>query len=126
MGATKRGWHAGEALREIVGEGRVTAEEAATELGVASGSLYRYFRTPEMPLRVAKRIAPKLGLRVEWLMTGRGEKYEAHPLLEANVEQRIERIMRVYLRSVERETRTMLTKVVKLTSNLDVLDGDAD
>jgi hypothetical protein len=34
--------------------------------------------------------------------------------------------MRVYLRSVERETRTMLTNVVKLTSGLDVLDGDAD
>jgi len=126
MGTTKRGWHAGEALREILGEGSKTTEEAATDTGVAAGSLYRYYRSPEMPLRVAKRIAPKLGLRVEWLMTGRGEKYDAHPLLEVSVEQRLERIMRVYLRSVERETRTMLTKVVKLTSGLDVLDGDAD
>jgi len=34
--------------------------------------------------------------------------------------QRLKRIMRVYLRSVERETRMMRT------SGLDVLDGDAD
>jgi transcriptional regulator with XRE-family HTH domain len=128
MSAAKaiRGWHAGHALKELVGDGRLSAEEAAQQLGVASASLYRYFRAPELPARVAKRIAPRLGVSVDWLMTGRGEKFDAHATLEAAIEQRLERLVTLYLRQVDRETRSLVAKVVRITSALEVFDGGKD
>lgn len=124
MATTKKSeWHTGHALRTLIGEGRRTVEEAAMHLGVASATLYRYYNQPELPDRIVHKIAPKLGVSADWLKSGRGERIVAGPLLEVSVEQRVERMIAVHIRNVERETRVLAAKIVKLTSNLDVLDG---
>ncbi|MCU0650334.1 MAG: helix-turn-helix domain-containing protein, partial [Gemmatimonadaceae bacterium] len=74
MPAPARKWHVGKALKDIIDEGRTTEEEAAKKLGVSRVTLDRWFSAPELPLRIAERISPLLGIRHEWLMSGRGEK----------------------------------------------------
>lgn len=116
MTATQRKWHAGEALQGLVETGRLNVEAVAPTMGITSRTLYRWFKLDRLPERIAEQCASFFGVRVEWLNTGRGDKYESQEGGAGDVTRRVEQLRLRYERELVRVFRNYSTQVLKVVN----------
>ncbi len=70
-------WHTGTAVAELIGESNRGKTSAAMAMGTTLTTLYRWLRSPKWPQRNLDKAAAYLGVSVQWLRTGQGERYVA-------------------------------------------------
>lgn len=116
-------WHTGKALQQLATRGRLAAEAVATDLGVSSATLYRWYRQRELPERVIEKIALHFGVQPEWLRTGTGPKHVNPSGQAAAIERRAERLMLLYEAELKRTARRYTVALTKAVAGVDILTG---
>lgn len=107
-------WHTGEAVRDLIGIGRTPVEAAALEMNTSSTTLYRWFlRGEDWPEHLVSRVADYLGVRKEWLESGRGAQYPPERgALHAN-DRHLDVLMERYLFDVQRVTKRYTREIIE-------------
>ena len=110
--ATKPGlWHQGAALRELIGEGTAPMQSAATSLGIAYQSVYRWTGRKKLPAHAIQDIIDVFGCSREWLTTGTGDRFAAAGGVSKG-EKVAERLLLVYQAEVARLSARLMKDIV--------------
>lgn len=115
MTTDSKGWHQGNALRQLIGTKEGAERDVSKLIGVSPQTIRLWKKEPVLLQRNIDKIVAQFGVTEEWLKTGKPPKYSTSGK-SATVERKIDTALRMYEATIVRNAKAFALEIARIAA----------